>query len=161
LERVGWTFWRCFGSDYTIDTEGVVADLVSTLERMGIQPIGNQVEQYRYTEHRLVGESIGSQEAANPSVPDGVDDSDFGPGAQLAVGDRVVIRFVDRQSQHPLSFTIVESKSDEQNGYLDINSDLAKALSRSEPDEEVMLMVEGQERRLLFVAHEPTLREAA
>lgn len=161
LERVGWTFWRCFGSDYTIDTEGVVADLVSTLERMGIQPIGNQVQQYRYTEHRLVGESIGSQEAANPSVPDGVDDSDFGPGAQLAVGDRVVIRFVDRQSQHPLSFTIVESKSDEQNGYLDINSDLAKALSRSEPDEEVMLMVEGQERRLLFVAHEPTLREAA
>jgi transcription elongation GreA/GreB family factor len=60
-----------------------------------------------------------------------------------------------------LSFTIVEGQSDEQNGYLGINSALAKALSRSEPDEEIMVTIEGQERRLFFMVHEMAAQEAA
>jgi transcription elongation GreA/GreB family factor len=72
-----------------------------------------------------------------------------------------VIRFLDGESQLPLAFIIVEGKSDEQNGYLGINSELAGALSRSEPDEEVTLTIEGQERRLFFIIHEPAVKQAA
>lgn len=39
LERAGWTFWRCFASTYRIRTAECVADLVRTLEDMGIKPV--------------------------------------------------------------------------------------------------------------------------
>jgi very-short-patch-repair endonuclease len=37
LERVGWTFWRCFGSNYSLDRGGVLDDLFQTLDRMDIK----------------------------------------------------------------------------------------------------------------------------
>src|SRR6185437_1069418 len=54
LERVGWTFWRCFGSNYSLDRAGVLDDLFQTLERMDIKPVGAQATGSRYTEHRVV-----------------------------------------------------------------------------------------------------------
>jgi very-short-patch-repair endonuclease len=35
LERVGWRFWRCWSSSYTIDPEGCMADLFATLRQSG------------------------------------------------------------------------------------------------------------------------------
>ncbi|MGH7118977.1 MAG: DUF559 domain-containing protein, partial [Acetobacteraceae bacterium] len=40
LERVGWIFWRCWASEWESDKEGMFRDLVATLERNGIGPIG-------------------------------------------------------------------------------------------------------------------------
>src|SRR5262249_42989386 len=40
LERIGWRFWRCFASSFYRDTEGVMRDLLDTLTRMGIEPLG-------------------------------------------------------------------------------------------------------------------------
>lgn len=42
LERAGWTFWRCFASSFVMRREQVVADLVATLEKMGIAPLGSE-----------------------------------------------------------------------------------------------------------------------
>lgn len=38
MERVGWTFWRCWGSSYLLDPEGCLADLLGVLEDMQIYP---------------------------------------------------------------------------------------------------------------------------
>lgn len=40
LERAGWTFWRCFASSFVMRREQVVADLLATLEQMGIAALG-------------------------------------------------------------------------------------------------------------------------
>lgn len=40
LERAGWTFWRCFASSFVMRKEEVVKDLMETLDRMGIEPLG-------------------------------------------------------------------------------------------------------------------------
>lgn len=40
LERAGWTFWRCFASSFVMRRNEVIADLLATLEKMGIQPLG-------------------------------------------------------------------------------------------------------------------------
>ncbi len=40
LERAGWTFWRCFASSFVRRREEVLEDLVCTLERLGIAPLG-------------------------------------------------------------------------------------------------------------------------
>lgn len=55
LERAGWTFWRCWGSNFYRDTERVLADLFETLEEMGIEPIGNSSEELTgHVEYREV-----------------------------------------------------------------------------------------------------------
>ena len=40
LERVGWSFWRCWAAEWAADCEGVFADLVGALEGHGIAAIG-------------------------------------------------------------------------------------------------------------------------
>lgn len=40
LERAGWTFWRCFASSFVRRREEVLEDLMRTLERLGIEPLG-------------------------------------------------------------------------------------------------------------------------
>jgi very-short-patch-repair endonuclease len=40
LERAGWTFWRCFASSFVRRREAVLDDLMQTLERLGIEPLG-------------------------------------------------------------------------------------------------------------------------
>jgi very-short-patch-repair endonuclease len=42
LERAGWTFWRCFASSFVRRRADVVGDLVQTLERLGIEPLGSE-----------------------------------------------------------------------------------------------------------------------
>ncbi|CAN7333390.1 AAA domain-containing protein [Rhizobacter sp. LjRoot28] len=42
LERAGWTFWRCFASSFVRRREAVVADLIETLDRLGIEPLGSE-----------------------------------------------------------------------------------------------------------------------
>ena len=54
LERAGWIFWRVFGSQWNTETEFWWQDLVSTLERLGIEPIGAEATNEVFTEHRRV-----------------------------------------------------------------------------------------------------------
>ena len=42
LERAGWTFWRCFASSFVRRREAVVGDLLQTLVRLGIDPLGSE-----------------------------------------------------------------------------------------------------------------------
>ena len=54
LERLGWTFWRCWGSNWIGDPHACLQDLISTLNRLGIDPIGSAPLNESYTEHRRV-----------------------------------------------------------------------------------------------------------
>jgi very-short-patch-repair endonuclease len=42
LERAGWTFWRCFASSFVMRRNEVIADLLTSLDKMGIQPLGSE-----------------------------------------------------------------------------------------------------------------------
>jgi very-short-patch-repair endonuclease len=51
LERLGWTFWRCWGSTWIADREGCLTDLASALQRLGIEPVGMTEIDSVFTEH--------------------------------------------------------------------------------------------------------------
>ena len=53
MERVGWKFWRCWGSSYTIDPEGCIEDLVDALNSMQIYPCEGSRGLNIYTEQRV------------------------------------------------------------------------------------------------------------
>ena len=40
LERAGWIFWRCFASTWSLRKDEVLAELISQLTAMGVEPIG-------------------------------------------------------------------------------------------------------------------------
>jgi very-short-patch-repair endonuclease len=55
LERVGWTFWRCFASSWYRDPEASFADLVTTLTGLGIEPgaAPDEADDF-WVEHRVI-----------------------------------------------------------------------------------------------------------
>jgi very-short-patch-repair endonuclease/transcription elongation GreA/GreB family factor len=56
LERAGRTFWRIWGSHWRADREGCTSELLETLERLGINPLGAGKMIHHWTEYREVGE---------------------------------------------------------------------------------------------------------
>ena len=85
LERVGWTFWRVFGSNYELDREAVFDDLIQTLDTMGIKPGREIISSQIWTEHRVV--TIGQPDIAQT---DASNISDRG----LNVGDRIILEYL-------------------------------------------------------------------
>ena len=72
LERMGWRFWRCWGSSWTLDPEGCLTDLEATLEAVGIAQLGSDAMPAIYTEHRVVGrvEDEDTEEQWMETVPE-------------------------------------------------------------------------------------------
>ena len=106
LERVGWTFWRCFGSNFRVDPEGTLDDLVATLERMKIAPLGLEAVAQNYTEHRRIRAAPpeGEQQDEGSSLEYAIKDlmqGDAGPS--IFAGDRVTIRYLDQEPSRPES----------------------------------------------------------
>ena len=70
LERAGWTFWRCFASSFTLRRDQVVNDLLQTLERLGIEPLGAEfVDNTVWTHSREVDPYGVSEEVVNSATP--------------------------------------------------------------------------------------------
>jgi very-short-patch-repair endonuclease len=66
LERMGWRFWRCWGSHWRADPNGCFQDLLTTLARMHINPVGGEFSPIVCTEHRVLdkAEAAGTEPAA-------------------------------------------------------------------------------------------------
>jgi very-short-patch-repair endonuclease len=58
LERMGWKFWRCWGSHWRADAHGCFQDLLTTLSQRGIDPIGGEFSPIIYTEHRVLDNAV-------------------------------------------------------------------------------------------------------
>jgi very-short-patch-repair endonuclease len=56
LERAGWKFWRCWGSSFARDKAGCLDDLIRTLMKEGIDPVGrNELDFSGFVEFREIG----------------------------------------------------------------------------------------------------------
>jgi len=156
LERVGWTFWRCFGSNYSLDREGILGDLFQTLDRMAIYPQGAADAVANYSEHRVVRATPNAateDAAASPSASE----SEF----VLAIGDRVEVRYLDDPQNRPEFYRITDRASDPMNGLLSISSPLAMALAEASPGDEINIHVGDRDRIALYVTLDREQRRAA
>ena len=158
LERVGWRFWRCFASSFYRETEAVVADLVETLSRLGIQSAGQSGAAARparrYTDHRTAewpqaakapGISVGAITLEEAQEPAANSDAKLG----IEVGDKVVILFSDNSRR--ISVRLTEGANDLEKGHLSITSPLGQAvLSAEEGDEVDVRLDDGRHRKALI-----------
>ena len=173
LERVGWTFWRCFGSNYSLDPEGVFGDLLATLERMKIYPVEREAMGRGFSEHRTQrakpaevppGEPSSASDIIPPFVLPGEQETagTQEPESQLREGDRVIIRYLDVEPSRPEFYTISTTDDDRINGYLLVTSPLGQALAGGgSPGDELTFLEGGRERAFLFVSLETASAQAA
>jgi very-short-patch-repair endonuclease len=158
LERIGWRFWRCFASSFYRDTEGVMRDLIDTLARMGIEPLGRSeggTPQHRFTDHRTVHTS---SEPADASGTLGVEErniADAAPNAPAGLGDKVVLFFADTGKR--LSARLFEDGEDLDKGRLSIRSALGKVLCGAEEGDEVEFTDGRVDRKVLIESVEKSL----
>jgi very-short-patch-repair endonuclease len=67
LERMGWIFWRVWGSHWRADKAGCITDLQNTLQRLGIEPLGATPPSYNWTKHEIIDLAArGEAEAPRP-----------------------------------------------------------------------------------------------
>jgi hypothetical protein len=170
LERVGWTFWRCFGSNWSINRSAVFDDLLQTLERGEIRPVGAMTDPAQYTEYRSTRGFSKSGEAGDATVTSVVPIERSGPDRppassttdnQLSSGDRVVLRFLDEPKGHPVCYILAERSDDRVNGHLSLSSPLAKALAEAAPGDEIIAHDGKGERSVLYISLEPEVRQVA
>ena len=170
LERVGWTFWRCFGSNWSLDRDGVLEDLIQTLQRNEIHPIGAASSRSQYTEHRtmrgLLDDRLVDQGQGGSVIPMDLAVGDHWPSqsgtdSQLVVGDRVVIRYLDDPKAKPLCYILTNRSDDRINGYLSLSSALARALCEASPGDEILVDEGKSHRPILYMTLEHEIREVA
>jgi very-short-patch-repair endonuclease len=164
LERVGWRFWRCWASSFTLDPDGCMGDLFATLERHGIEPSEGAAGGGVFTAHITApetyakGDTFKSSETEQRTQPhsqtqdeiyvksvEGFADSANG----IRVGDRVIIRYLD--DNKTATFILSATRDDLTNGFLAVNSPLGKELVGLTEEDETEFEVKGRMRRVLIV----------
>jgi very-short-patch-repair endonuclease/transcription elongation GreA/GreB family factor len=146
LERVGWRFWRCWASSFTIDPDGCMADLFSVLDANGIQPAAEDRRPERYTEQRVAearpadraGETYASEPASREKLDTGI-----------RVGDSVVVRFLD--DNKTTSFVLSRDRHDPVNGLVGAETTFGKQLLGFNEEDEIEVEADGRSRRVLIV----------
>jgi very-short-patch-repair endonuclease len=141
LERVGWRFWRCWASSFTIDPDGCMADLYGTLVLNGIQPTRADSRPERYTEHR-VAKAASADRVTDDEVP-GVTSSDAQREGGIKIGDSIVIRFLD--DNKTTSFVLSRDRHDPVNGLVGAETPFGKQLLGFNEEDEIEVNADGRE----------------
>jgi very-short-patch-repair endonuclease len=140
LERVGWRFWRCWASSFTLDPDGCMADLFAMLEHMGIEPAGDERGGEHLTQHVVAKPAGGPATVARETpVP---------PEDAIRVGDRVLVQYLDDKKQ--LTLTLTHDQADIIKGFLPASSPLGQALLGCSEEDEIEYTVDGKTRRVLI-----------
>jgi len=138
MERVGWRFWRCWGSSFQLDPEACLADLISTLNELGIKPTNYEFSPSVYTEFRVISD------AAHRDA-EGTSHSILEEDVPVQVGDRVLVSFSDDPGrQHTI--VISANGTDAPLGIYSLDHAAGQALLGRVVDDEVPVPMENGHR---------------
>ena len=155
LERVGWRFWRCWASSFALDPDACMNDLLATLNRLEIEPIGRDGALTVHTLHKTAPTASEPAEGLDPAEVPRVD-AEAGDGAAapggIRVGDRLIVRYLDDNKS--AAFTLSKDRDDPSNGVLGAASPLGRELLGLAEEDEVEFETAGQIRRVLIVKTE-------
>jgi very-short-patch-repair endonuclease len=136
MERVGWRFWRCWGSSFLLDPEGCFGDLIATLNELQIRPSASDAGPSSYTEFRIAVD-ISKTESKAASILE--------EEAPVEVGDRVLVMFNDEPGrQHTI--VISGDRTDEPMGIYSADHIVGKALLGAMPDDEILIAFRDKAR---------------
>ena len=107
LERAGWTFWRCWGSNFYRDREAALTSLWAKLEAMNIQPTGTAGLPSRYTEYKEVLGMSGGYSPPDDDQPE--DDSTEVPDIVTDLGeDTELVPEITEQEEKATGASVIQ-----------------------------------------------------
>jgi very-short-patch-repair endonuclease len=159
LEQLGWIFWRVWGSHWYSDRNGCVQDLITTLERLHISPLGAHASPFAWTEHRMV--AVQTSSAPKGSTDDeaivaarfedrgeilvegalalNVASADLNvleksANGGVRVGDHVVVRYNDTNRIRKIFLSATENRPED--GVVHFSEPLGRAVLGADVDDE-------------------------
>jgi very-short-patch-repair endonuclease len=158
MERVGWRFWRCWGSSFRLDPQGCLDDLVRALGSLGIDPTSASEASTVWTEFRttappaLVGfdevaptsETVQRPAAAILSVTTAED-----AGNTVEIGDRVQVQVGEDTRVRVISLTA--DRSDPDLGIISVRHPAGSALLGAQEDEEIEFEIDNKPRQWMVI----------
>lgn len=127
MERVGWRFWRCWGSSFLLDPEGCFADLIATLNELKIQPSTSDTAVASHTEFRII-EDTSKPESQSAAVA--------AEEAVVDVGDRVVVTYNDEPGrQHTI--VLSRDRTDPSMGIYSVGHPVGRTLIGAMVEDEI------------------------
>jgi len=161
MERVGWQFWRCWGSSFRLDPDSCMDDLIGSLEALDIKPIGFDQPANVWTEFRTVRPHDADESDLNAGSPDATSVASAGipPTAPelpaegdatgVEIGDRVQVQANDDSRVRVI--TLTANKHDPDLGAISVQHPSGAALLGAEEDEEIEFEVDGKSHRWMVV----------
>ena len=157
LERLGWKFWRCWGSQWIADPDGCLDDLRDTLRAAGIEPLGATAVSGIYTQHiEIAAPDQGA--GLVPTVAATVEPVQHDDAA--AVGDLIVMTYIGQENR-PLRYRLSQGDNDLTNGILSIREPLGAAVLGARADDEVAVLIGAEERRVVVLSVDKAQRVRA
>ncbi|MGK7864954.1 GreA/GreB family elongation factor [Falsiroseomonas sp. E2-1-a4] len=162
LERVGWTFWRCWASEWESAKDAVFSDLVTALQERSISPIGAATAgdalpvEFRTVRHRPkldepiepASNNIAPEtpvETADEVVPEVAEaDGDI----RVSTGDSVSVRYVDGKAR-ALRVHIVADGTANGRDRISPTSPLGAAIMGLRAEDETEVVIEGRTRMVI------------
>jgi hypothetical protein len=128
------------------------ADLVATLDRLGIEPLGADAPARLYTRHRTAAVASSSTPAPrrHPAKEAAVG---------ISLGDRAALRFLD--DDKVVTVTLDGARHDPVNGLAGADTPLGRALLGLGDEDEGAYAEDGRERRFLVMRVETSRAAAA
>lgn len=161
MERVGWRFWRCWGSSFWLDPDSCMDDLIGSLEALGIKPIGFDQPANVWTEFRTVRPHDADESDPHTGSPDARSVASAGTPAAApelpAEGDATVVEIGDRVQVQANGdsrvrvITLTANKHDPDLGTISVQHPSGAALLGAEEDEEIEFEVDGKSHRWMVV----------
>jgi very-short-patch-repair endonuclease len=156
MERVGWRFWRCWGSSYRLDPDECISDLVRALSAMSIEPIGMGKSETIWTEFRTVVKVTetaptidGSQRPIDSVFSEPHDAAPLTDDLAVEVGDRVQVQISNESRVRVVLLTSDRHEPD--SGIISSHHPSGAALLGAREDEEVEFSLDGRPIRWMVV----------
>jgi very-short-patch-repair endonuclease len=151
MERVGWRFWRCWGSSFLLDPESCFADLIGTLNELQIRPSALDPGPSSYTEFRVIQDLS----KIDPRAISTADEEQV-----VEVGDQVLVMFNDEPGrQHTI--VVSADKTDEIMGIYSANHSLGKAMLGAIVEDQISFVLAEKVRTATILGIEKPSRSAS
>lgn len=162
MERVGWRFWRCWGSSFRLDPKGCIDDLVRALDSLGIGPIAASAAPTVWTEFRTTAPTavVAGREIAARDITPAIDAvlnqvaAKLGvpseeSGNAVAIGDRVQVQIGEDTRVRVV--TLTADRNDPDLGIISVRHPAGAALLGAQEDEEIEFEIDNRVRRWMVI----------
>jgi very-short-patch-repair endonuclease len=158
MERVGWRFWRCWGSSFRLDPEGCIDDLVRSLSSVGIAPVGLSEAPTIWTEFRAIAREKTDESGEIAPMPDAIlspaptilaeAPAEDGGGA-VEIGDRVQVQVGEDTRVRVI--TLTADRHDPDLGIISVRHPAGAALLGAQEDEEIEFEFDNKLRQWMVI----------